>query len=82
LKRFSQYNLPSLQMKLQQFDYNDGGALMPMVAPKLNAFLAQVAAASPDAPVDVAKIQVPLTHHCRMYLLCVFCALPALYVSF
>jgi hypothetical protein len=53
-------------MKLQQFDYNDGGALMPMVAPKLDAFLAQVAAASPDAPIDVAKIQVSLTNYCPM----------------
>jgi hypothetical protein len=45
-------------MKLQQFDYNDGGALMPMVSPKLDVFLAQVAAASPDTPIDVEKMKV------------------------
>jgi hypothetical protein len=48
-------------MKLQQYNFADGGELMATVAPKLDVALTTLKDAIPDLPFTVSKIAVRLS---------------------
>lgn len=47
-----------MQMKLQQFNYNDGGSLMPQVSPKLDSALSHLFSSLPSSAVSADDFQV------------------------
>ena len=57
-----------VQMKLQQYNYNDGGALMDSVAPKLDAAFDHLHGMAPQIPFSTADIRVRISRGIQRYL--------------
>jgi hypothetical protein len=53
-----QCSLGLVQMKLQQFDYNDGGKIMDSVAPKMDTAFDHISHAVPNFPLSIHDVRV------------------------